>query len=181
MSQTLFFDTETTGLPNKGANWEYYFLNFPYLVQIAWIIGGDEKEYIIKPDNYEIPIEATEIHGITQEKAMDVGIAVKDVLEEFFLLAVKSDKIVGHNIYFDTSIIKANALRLEFDKDMIISALDKTKRFDTMQKSMKLLKVGKYPKLEELYKFLFNSEIENQHTALVDVRATKDCYEALIK
>lgn len=181
MSQTLFFDTETTGLPDKGLNWEHDFQMFPHLVQMAWIAGDNEKEYIIKPDNYEIPLDTTEIHGITQEKAMELGVNIKDVLDEFFVLAEKSDKIVGHNIYFDTSIIKANALRLGYDKEKIIKALDKTKRFDTMQKSMKLLKVGKYPKLGELYNFLFNKEIQDQHTALADVKATKECYEVLIK
>lgn len=37
---------------------------------------------------------------------------------------------------------------------------------------------GKYPKLEELYFFLFHESF-NAHNAMDDVRALKRCYEAL--
>ena len=83
MSKLLFFDTETSGLP---LNWKAPLAdenNWPRLVQIAWIIFNENGErigsqdYIIKPENFFIPKEASKIHGISTEKAMQCG---KDLL-----------------------------------------------------------------------------------------------------
>jgi hypothetical protein len=59
--------------------------------------------------------------------------------------------------------------------------------FCTMEKSTNLVKLpgkyGKYkwPKLVELYKFLFNEELTGAHDALVDILATRRCYYELLK
>ena len=176
----LFFDCETTGLIPKGKNWETDYNDFPYIVQIAWIMDDEEKNYIIKPDGWYIPDEISKIHGITQGRAIEEGHPNEEVLEHFLKDAKKADLIVGHNIYFDTSIVKANLLRLGFDKTEIADALHKDKRYCTMLKSMKFMG-SKYPKLSELYKYLFYIEFEDAHTALGDVRATKKCYEEMLK
>ncbi|MDP2042871.1 MAG: 3'-5' exonuclease, partial [Algoriphagus sp.] len=67
----LFFDTETTGLP-KNYKAEITDLdNWPRLVQLAYLIYSPngklevERNYILKPQNFKIPLEATNIHGIT--------------------------------------------------------------------------------------------------------------------
>ena len=175
----LFVDTETTGLPIDGDKWDTDYKRYPHLVQIAWITGKEE-EYIIKPKGYTIPDEVVKIHGIDQKKAEKEGKDLKLVLELFIAIAERSDIIVGHNLYFDTSIIKANCLKVGMDKDRVSKVLDKSKRQDTMYMAMKYLKVGKFAKLGEIYYKLFNKYIENQHTALADVRATKQIYEVLI-
>jgi DNA polymerase III alpha subunit (gram-positive type) len=174
----LFFDTETTGLPPKDSNWETSFNNFPHIVQIAWMITDDngavlyKHDNIIKPTGYDIPKETIDLHGITQDIAEQNGMDAKIVLNHFLIDALACEKIVGHNIYFDTSIIKANMLRLLFDKDPIVKALDKTKRIDTMR----MIKVGKWPKLSELYKTLFSEELSGAHNAMGDVVAVSRCY-----
>jgi len=179
MSKILFFDTETTDLISKGKIWEQDYNEFPYIVQIAWIIDDEEYSYIIKPENWKISDRVSKIHGITQEIALEKGCSNAEVLKHFLDDVKKADLIVGHNIYFDTSIVKANLLRLGFDKTEISDALHKDKRFCTMQRSKKLF--GKYPKLSELYRYLFVVELEDAHTALGDVRATKKCYEEMFK
>jgi len=75
----LFFDTETTGLPR---NWKAPVTdlnNWPRLVQLAYLLydengnkitGGD---YIIKPEGFTIPINASRIHGISTERAIREG------------------------------------------------------------------------------------------------------------
>ena len=46
------------------------------MVQIAWLTFDndgnkiDSKDYIIKPIGYTIPTEASNLHGITTERAM---------------------------------------------------------------------------------------------------------------
>lgn len=175
----IIFDIETTGLPEKGLNWEHDFILFPYIVGIAWLIDDIEQTHIIKPDGWEIPQEAIDIHGISQLQAINKGVDLKITLEKFFKDAADCDLLIGHGIYFDISIIKANALRLGMDKKKISDILHKDKRYDTMTKSMKYIKLGKYPKLSELYNFLFDTDFENQHSALGDVRATLKCYDEL--
>ena len=61
----LIFDTETTGLPQ---NWKAPltdFNNWPRCVQLAWQVHDiqgkmiEVKNYIIKPDGYDIPWDGT--------------------------------------------------------------------------------------------------------------------------
>ena len=73
----LFFDTETTGLPR---NWKAPVTdlhNWPRMVQIAWILCDktgnriESNDFIIKPENYKIPRDASRVHGISTEKSYD--------------------------------------------------------------------------------------------------------------
>ena len=76
----MYFDTETTGLIPKGANWETDYNLFPYIVQIAWIMNDKENEYIIKPENWEIPEDVIRVHGSDNFKAMTEGQSNLEVL-----------------------------------------------------------------------------------------------------
>ena len=187
----IIYDVETCGLYPKGSHYTTHFADYPEIVSLAYMLCDEEgKELeryseIVSPTGYEIPVDSTKIHGITTERALEEGRPIKEVLKYFILAANKCKILVGHNIGFDTSIIKASFLRLGFPLDLVNPVLDKTKRIDTMQKSTKFCNLpGKYgtkwPKLEELYKILFNKEMENCHDAIADVIATKECYFELI-
>ena len=98
--------------------------------------------------------------------------------------------ICAHNIYFDSSIIKANVLRYlgrDYYDVIVDSALDKCKRIDTMYKTAKFVNAHtysgrfKFPRLEELYARLFNNETFPAHNALEDVRALKKCIGPLVE
>lgn len=182
----LFFDTETTGLPEKGKDWENDFKEFPNIVQLSWIVTDDlgeilsSEDCIIQPVGWDIPEEAEKIHGISTQKALDTGIEYSVALKAFLYDAGRCEIIVGHNIYFDTSIIKANCLKLEFNKESISDILHKDKRFNTMQKTMHLFEPKKWGKLSEVYKKMFNTDLKDAHNALADVKAVKDIYFKLI-
>lgn len=191
INRVCLFDVETTGLPVKGLKWDNDFNNFPYVVQIAWIFDGKEYDFIIKPEGYEIPEESTKIHGITTEHALSVGVPFADIIVKFIECAKKASLICAHNIYFDTSIIKANILRYwgrEYYDNEVDAALDKSKRIDTMRSTIKFVGAvksngnkGKYAKLVELFEKLFPGDQFNEHNALDDVRALKRCLEKLIE
>ena len=75
----LIFDTETTGLPE---NWKAPltdFDNWPRCVQLAWQIHNKEgglvevKNYIIRPEGFNIPYNAEKIHGISTQRALKHG------------------------------------------------------------------------------------------------------------
>lgn len=191
MENYLIFDTETCGLVPKGADYKTDFEQFPHIVQLSWYFNGEYHDYIIKPEVWTIPEEAAKIHGITTEIALEKGTPMPIILARFIRDCYDAEKLIAHNSYFDISVIKAN-LRREFgvDHEAITDsdlALDKSKRIDTMMKTIKFVgakfkdgKVGKFPTLVELYTKLFG-ETFNAHNALDDVKATKRCYEELIR
>ena len=189
-SEILIIDIETTGLVPKGATWENEFQLFPHVVQISWIFEEQEKDFIIKPEGWIIPAEVSEIHGITQERAESEGVYFLEVVKEIANDATRAAKIAGHNLYFDLSIIKANVLKFglsEFLQTILNPAFDKSKRIDTMNKTIKFVGAKfpdsnrlKFPRLEELYFKLFSEEFP-AHNALEDCRAVKRCLPELIQ
>ena len=113
----LIFDTETTGLPKKWKSPVSDIDNWPRCVQIAWQLHDDlgncleNKDYLIKPENYNIPYDSEKIHGISTELALHEGVDLIEVLNEFNLAAKKSKFIVGHNVNFDLNIIGCEFFR----------------------------------------------------------------------
>ena len=186
----VVFDVETSGLPPKGAKYDKDYNQFPYVVQFAWFVNGEYKNYIIKPNGWEIPQEATDIHGISTEMAKEKGVPFHIVVDEFIHDCFFAEKIIAHNIYFDSSVIKANVMRMRmpnFYADYVEPALDKTKRIDTMFKTIKFVDAkhkdgrgGKWPKLEELYFKLFEDTFK-AHDANEDVKALVMCVEKLVE
>lgn len=189
LKDVLVLDIETTGLVAKGLDYKNDFEQFPHVVEIAWSMNGVEKRYIIKPEGWMVPIEATEIHGISHDQAVADGTPFVRVITEFVADTRKANLVVGHNIYFDTSIIKANVLRLRDAEFYALcdEGLDKYKRVDTMMKCIKFVGVTfpnskrlKFPKLAELHYKLFGEGFP-EHNALDDVRAVLRCLPELVK
>jgi len=178
----LFFDTETTGLPR---NWKAPVTdlnNWPRMIQIAWILcdnNGNRVEsddFIIKPENFKIPIEASRVHGISTEKANNEGEDLGKVLSLFNELVERADFIVAHNISFDEKILGAELLRKR-----IYSNFSKKRKLCTMQSSTDYCRLPgpygyKWPKLSELHIKLFGEDFEDAHDASVDINATEKCF-----
>ena len=178
----LFFDTETTGLPD---NWNAPISdlnNWPRLVQIAWLqydLKGSKvsgRDYIIKPEGFTIPDEASQVHGISTELALKEGVSLQIVLEEFSGLIDQSDVLVAHNMNFDEKIVGA-----EFLRQRVKNGLSDTERICTMQASTEYCKLPgkfgyKWPKLSELHIKLFNNDFEEAHDASVDIAACAKCF-----
>ncbi len=178
----LFFDTETTGLP---INWKApvsALNNWPRLVQLAWLhydkdgnkIGGNS--YIIKPEGFTIPSDASRVHGITTDRALSEGIALQGVLNDFQNLISQASYLVAHNMSFDEKIVGAEFLR----KKMVNSIATKNK-ICTMEKSTSYCKLDgpygyKWPKLSELHYKLFGTGFEEEYNAAVDIKATSKCF-----
>lgn len=191
LHNVLIFDCETTGLVKKGAKWDVDFADFPKIVQLAWCINEKERSYIIKPDGWVISEEATAIHGITNEMAIEKGVEFKCVIGSFLEDCENARLLVGHNIYFDTSIVKAMILLImgrEYYDLKAENALYKGKRIDTVMKTIKFVgalfkdgRPGKFPTLEELYSKCFPGETFPAHDAMQDVKAVKRCIPVLVE
>ncbi len=178
----LFFDTETTGLPRNYKAPASDTNNWPRLVQIAWRLHDqngkvlDAQEYIIKPEGFTIPTEASNVHRITTEHAYEEGVELQKVLDDFALLINEATYIVAHNISFDEKIIGAEFIRKNVD-----NALDLRPKICTMHSTTDFCKLPgrygyKWPKLQELHLKLFGEEFEEAHDAAADIDATAKCF-----
>ena len=183
----LFFDTETTGLPK---NWKASITdvdNWPRIVQLAWQYYDNngqlimEQERIIKPVGFTIPTQASDIHGVTTERALSEGIDLKEALLEFADVLSVATHLVAHNIDFDHSVTGAEFIRTNIPLDLF-----SLNRVDTMKSTTDLLKLPgrfgfKYPNLTELHNYLFQEGFDGAYDALVDVRACARCFFELQK
>lgn len=183
----LFFDTETTGLPAKGADWAADYMAFPRICQLSWIYNGREENHIIYPDGWEIPAELSELHGITTQRAYVEGEPFGQVVLKFMEDCAEARLICGHNIYFDVSMIKSELMRYGLYEELgAEDALHKGKRIDTMRASMKWVDARrqngalKFPNLTELYSRCFPGESFPAHDAICDVRAVVRCLPLLV-
>ncbi|PLX27201.1 3'-5' exonuclease [Candidatus Parcubacteria bacterium] len=183
----LFFDTETTGLPKLYNAPITDTDNWPRLVQIAWSLH-DKKgkelakhESIIKPDGFKIPKQASDVHGITTERASKEGIELESALDQFIWALKESEHLVAHNIRFDEKIIGAELVRKGFNH-----ALMNKNKICTMLASTKYCEIPgrygfKWPTLTELHEKLFEEDFPDAHNALVDVEAMVRCFFELKK
>ena len=89
MTNYLFFDTETTGVPRNYKAPSSDTRNWPRLVQLAWILTDENGNrihtgnQIVKPDGFVIPADAAKVHGITTQRAMAEGIPLNEVINLF--------------------------------------------------------------------------------------------------
>ena len=186
----LIFDTETTGLPKK---WNAPLTdsdNWPRCVQISWQIhdqgGGliSNRDYLIKPDGYNIPYESEKIHGISTELAVQDGEDINNVLNFFQEDLEKVQFIIGHNVNFDRNILGAEFLRKGQDDPfpslkIIDTCTEETANICQIKGGPR----GRYklPTLTELYFFLFNDKFQEAHNATADVEATARVFFELIR
>jgi DNA polymerase III epsilon subunit-like protein len=148
----------------------------------------DDKHRIIQgistlvyPDGWEIPAEATRVHGISTEMARTYGVALAKVYDWHCRLYNAADLIVGHNVSFDNRIIRIQHKKMDYPGDEPRGKPN----FCTMRKGTGMCKLPqrsgrrgpyKWPKLTELHQHLFGKEFSGAHDAMSDVTATAKCY-----
>ena len=186
----LIFDTETTGLPKR---WDAPISdtdNWPRAIQIAWQLHDamghciNHQDYLIKPDGFNIPYDAEQIHGISTELAQEKGVPLQDVLEKFNEALGKAKFLVGQNVGFDINIIGC-----EFFREDMANPIQELPVLDTCtEHTAELCKIpggrgGKFklPTLTELHEFLFDEAFNEAHNATADVEATTRCFLELIR
>jgi DNA polymerase III epsilon subunit-like protein len=190
----LFFDTETTGKADMRA--PYDAAHQPFIVQLGALLTDDDGtergtlDVIIEPEVYEIPREASDIHGITTEIAARSGVPIANALSLFAKMLAPCDEIVAHNIEFDRLVILAAMSRLRPKHSAIefpIKRMLETKSICTMLATTDICKIpgnyGKYkwPKLIEAHQHLFGEGFDGAHDAMADVRACKRIYFEITK
>ena len=119
MNLALFYDFESTGLVlfKKRSDLPEQ----PHIVQLAAsLVDLDTKDtvqsinVIVKPEGWIIPKEASDVHGITTEHALDVGIPESKVVSLFYSMW-QGRLRVGHNEQFDARIMRIALKRFTFE------------------------------------------------------------------
>lgn len=193
----LVFDTETTGLPVKGAS-IYEKNKWPYIIQISYILYDLSTNETFIKDNYvkinptvEITPGSFEAHKITREMLNEKGIHIVEAMNNFNALLYSCDLVIGHNLSFDKRMVFVECLRHQLDQKFTIFNQDKKickPEYCTMKNTTEfcnLIRLSqsnktylKSPSLTELYQKLFPEETlpANLHNSIVDVLITLRCY-----
>lgn len=180
----LVFDTETTGLPKDWSAPVEQVDNWPRIIQLAWALYDEDGNLLesfskpIKPDGWVVPKEKFWIdNGHSTERCEAEGVAIADALAVFIVMRMNADFSVAHNMSFDGRILRAEMIRLGLTTEFTAP------KICTMKSSAKYVGLprNKWPKLEELHRFLFNCEFEGAHDAGADVAACAKCLFELIK
>lgn len=196
----LVFDTETTGKPKNYRAPITDLENWPRVIQLAWELldtdGQDwltltQESHLVKPDGWVIPTEPFWIeNGFNTEKSMAEGLPLNVILEKLLNHMAQVDVIVAHNMAFDYPVLAAEMLGLQ-----VKAAPRERVKVCTMESSIHVCKIPfghggrfkkgpvnyKWPKLEELYRFLFKRDFEGAHDAGADVLACRECFIELVK
>jgi DNA polymerase-3 subunit epsilon len=183
------YDTETTGLVRQNLPASH--TDQPFLVQLGAILANDtgqelaSVDLIVRPDGWTIPKVASDIHGVTQERAEQCGVPLATALSAFTQLRANADEVVAYNITFDALVMEAAFARIGRKP----SNPGPTKRTCAMMMALpvlnlppteRMLRAGfnkpKPPNLTETHQFLFGCGFDGTHSAVVDARAALRCF-----
>ena len=157
----VFFDLETTGLK----------ITTDRIVEIAFLKifpNGDKekKSWLVNP-TIPIPKEASNIHGITDEKVKKEP-TFKELVNDIFNF-IKGCDLGGYNSNkFDIPLLAEEFIRADYNFNINnIKTIDIQNIFHKLEKRT----------LSAAYKFYCNKNLENAHSAMADTNAT---YEILL-
>jgi DNA polymerase-3 subunit alpha len=186
----LIFDTETTGLPHNKTAPITDLNNWPRLVQLAWQLHDprgrllSQHSLIVKPEGFDIPFKAEQVHGISTKRASEEGSDLNKVLDLLIQDLARTSLVVGHNIEFDINILGAELIRDQRDPEVLL----KLSKLDTGLSATDFCQLQgglggklKMPTLIELHKKLFSKDFGDAHDASYDVAATARCFFGLLQ
>lgn len=184
---TLYYDTETTGLPDYKSPSEAP--NQPHIVQLGAILVDQDwntvgtLDAIIRPDGWEIPEEVARIHGITTERALAEGRPAIEVIDAFWELVLQAERRVGFNESFDARILRIALKRHKSERHAehwkaqpticaMRMATPMCKLPPTPAMQAKNMRFHKNPNLTEACHIIMGETLEGAHSAMVDAAAT---------
>lgn len=181
----LVFDTETTGVADFKSPPEDPCQ--PRIAQLGAILYQDnlttkvvEMNCIVQPFGFEIPIEESCIHGITQKQALADGLPEPKVLQVFTALADMADVLVAHNITYDVLVLQralhVHKVQWNFPIYKCECTMKKMTPVCKLPARWKTQGDYKWPSLQEAYTHVFQKRFEGAHDAMADVRACAEVF-----
>lgn len=160
----IFFDAETTGVSTEESR----------IVELACIKynvdGSTEEKTIVVNPGVPIPKEASDVHGFTDEMVADKPLFKRyaPAIREWF----DGCDLAG----FNSDLFDVPLLSNEFERAGL-SGIDWNPSLLDMLKMYRLL----FPNtLSDVYKRLTGYDLENAHSALADINATKAIADILV-
>lgn len=194
MKTLLFYDTETTGLPDFKAPSDAD--HQPHITQLAALLTDEagnklaSLDLLVRPDGWTIPPDLQELTGITMERAEAGGVPELVALSAFEALWRRASLRIAHNESFDARI-----LRIGFKRFAGICDPDEWKAGPakcTQVLSTPILKLPptermkaagrnhhKSANLREAFEFFTGKPLSGAHNAMIDVMGVKAVWFAI--
>ncbi|MEY3438806.1 MAG: putative polymerase alpha and epsilon subunit, partial [Bacteroidota bacterium] len=134
------------------------------MIQLAWQLHDDmgqlieNKDFLIRPEGFDIPYDAEKIHGISTELASQHGESLADVLQLFNQALDKAKFVVGQNVGFDLNVLGCEYIRKDIKTEMgEMPVLDTCTEVTASLCKLPGGRGGRFklPTLTELHSFLF--------------------------
>lgn len=175
----LFFDTETSGLPQDGGQ----------LMQLGAILtDGDLRELDVFDTLVQVPVQtavhpkAFEAHGLTVARVNAEGRAAPAALARFSEMAARARAALAYNNKFDLAIM--DAMYKMHGLPNPLPALPQrclmTEMTPRARIPGKFKGTFKWPKLQEAHMFCTGRAFDGAHDALADVRASIEVFRWLL-
>lgn len=180
----LIIDTETTGLTRLSFANNFNYSQWPRLVQLAWLLcqNGtiiEQGHALIRPQGFEIPLTATQIHAVTQKQALEHGKDLRQQLKELNAVMQRASTLVAHNLNFDLGILESESIRMQYRLNIPEKRLCTVHLGRQYMQKTKGCKQGGYPKLSQLYETLFGFSYGPMHQAHSDAFACLHVFNQL--
>lgn len=172
----LIIDTETTGLFDFSKPADHP--DQPHLAALGMITTTDDleilaaAEWLVEPDGWSMPPEATTINGLTDHRLQIEGVPVSNVLEAYTEHIDDGCIVLAYGAQYDTKIMRG-ALRRAGQDDRF----EQTPNLCLMRACTPICKIPrangrgyKFPKLVEACA-CFGITLDNPHGALADATA----------
>jgi len=192
MKNYLFFDTETTGIPDyklditddkqprllrlaaimtddKGRILDY----MDSLIRITW---GEVNESEVSEDGKKT---AFAVNGITNKMLQEDGLPIESILTAFRFMQDQCHEKIAYGYRFDGFVAKGEYARNNMDPGKEIERYCLMKAVSKLGKSKKIdLPHTKSPfyKLTDAYEAIFKKPLEGAHTPFADAMACKEIY-----
>ncbi|MFD2969019.1 3'-5' exonuclease [Sphingobacterium bambusae] len=181
----LFIDTETSGIPKRWNKPYSDQLNWPSVIQLAWIIytaDGQEvkrvSKYIYEGD-IQINAASQQVHGITADFLEKHGDRRKHILRKLaYDIKKYAPLIIGHFIELDIQVLSADYFRAQlqnpFPKQLFFCTMLESKKY-AMNPAVE------YLRLVQLHEQLFDIRPQDIHEAEHDAEITARCFFEMLQ
>lgn len=196
MSLMLVYDFETQSLPLFHEPSEDP--RQPHIVELGAILVDTASRrtvstlnVIVKPEGWTIPEETTAIHGISTERALEVGVPERLAVRMLFSMWASGRRVrVAHNEQFDARIMRIALMRhanTEMADEWKAGPRECTATMAApivnLPPTANMVRAGfkkpKTPTLSEAYRHFMGRDFDGAHSALADATACKDIYFAM--
>ncbi len=194
----LFFDTETTGLPQ-------YLLPLdaasqPRIASIALVLTDEHGRplqvhyQMVRPEGWEMPPEVARINGLTTEILRRSGQPIELVFHRLAELTAEEPVMVAHNRKFDLFLLAGEMLRGGFSAGTAHEMQERERSACTMELAKPICKLAptnrmlaagikdhKPPSLMEATRHFFGEGLPDAHDCLFDALACRRIFFAIQK